>query len=230
MVKVEKTYDVEKKGSGRVDNIGKTTSDRVKTFKGLDLLPTEKLKKFVLIASPIPSLWPGHRLVLAPGESVHLVDSETFLPTPFTSAVGYEFRIIKTWGSTDQPGLIRTYLDEFPPGVPLFLANAMLNAGGIYVEQDINMPTTAFIDPDFSDPHILDFIVFNIGVGNMRASATVSALLVDHGSDPDFEHNTKEVRCPFCGNVQTVPIESTRITCDEGHKFMVEYHPWGCVA
>lgn len=229
MVKLEKTYSVERKGSGRADNIGKVFSDRVKTFKGLDLLPNEKIKKFILVASPIPSIWPGHRLVLAPGDSAHLVDSETFLPTPYTSGVGYEFRMIRVWGSADQPALVRTYLDEFPPGNPLFLASTFLNAGGVYIEQDIGMPTTAFIDPDFEDIHILDFIVFNAGVGDMRASTAVTALLVDNGSDPDFEHNTKNVRCPFCGKIKTVPISDTKITCDNGHDFIVEYHPWGGV-
>ena len=206
---------------------GKIFSYRIQTFKGLELLPNEKLKKFAIIASPIPSIYPGHRLVLAPEESVHLVDTETFLPTPFTSAVGYEFRIIKLWGTADQPAFVRTYLDEFPPGNPLFVSNAFYAAGGIYVEQDIGMPTTALVDSDFSDEHILDFIVFNAGVGDMRVSTSVTALVVDHGSDPSFERKTKKVRCPFCGNIQTVPIESTKITCDNGHDFIVEYHPWG---
>lgn len=229
MVTVKETYSVEVKGIGRTDNLGKMISDRVKTFKGLDLLPNEKLKKFVIVMSPIPSFYPFVRGVLPPGESVHYIDAETNLPTPYTSPAGYEIRLIRIWGSGDQPALVRTYVDEFPPGNPLFLANAFYNAGGVYVEQEIGMPSSTLTDPNSLFPHIFDFIAFNIGFGDMRGTSAVTAMLIDHASDPSFERGTKKVKCPFCGKIKTVPIKTTHITCDEGHNFIVEYHPWGGV-
>lgn len=225
MVKVAKTYTVDKKGTGRIDNLGKIVSDRVQTFKGLELLPNEKLKKFVIAMSPLPSVY-GGRDVLAPGESTHYIDSETTDPTPYIILAGYEFRIIKLWGSGDQPAMVRTYVDEFPPGNPLFFSNAFYGAGGVYSEQQIEMPSSAGLDPDFSDPHKFDFVAYNIGYGDMRGSSAITALLIKHSSEP-FERDTKDVKCPFCGSIKTVSIKDTHITCDNGHDFIVEYHPWG---
>jgi len=221
MVKLEKTYGVEKKGTGRVDHIGKMTSDRVKTFKAIDLLPNEKLKIFMFTATDEFSLFPWVVPLLSAGNTYHLFDTETFLPMPYVSGAGYEFTIIKMWGTADQPVIGRLYMDT------QLMINVMHVAGGVYNEQDIAPHSTKNIDPDFSDAHILDFIVTNAGIGPTLGAAVTIALLTDHGSDPNFEHKTKQVKCPICGVIDTVPISTTKITCSNGHSFIVEYHPWG---
>jgi len=221
MVKVEKTYDVELKGTGRIDNIGKMTSDRVVTFKNLNLLPNEKLKKFTVVATDELSLFPWIQPLLPAGDSYHLIDVETYLPSPYAVASGYELKFLKMWSSADQPHSARVYMET------QLIAVGVYTAGGVYNEQDIALPSTAYIDPDSSDPHVLDFVMTNVGIGPLWGSGLLIALLIDHGSDPDFEHKTKQVRCPQCNSIKTVPIEATKITCDNGHDFIVEYHPWG---
>lgn len=200
---------------------GKIFSYRVQTFKSLVLLPNEKLKKFVVVATDELSLFPWVQPLLPAGDTYHLLDVETFLPTPYITAAGYEFKLIKIWGSADQPTLSRTYMET------QLIVNALHEAGGVYSEQDIALPSTASIDPDFSDPHVIDFIITNTGISPMLGAGIVTALLTDHGSDPMFERDTKQVRCPRCNSIKTVPISATKITCDNGHDFIVEYHPWG---
>jgi len=202
---------------------GKVTSSRVETFKGLELLPNEKLKKFVIAVDSEVSLFPYVKPLLPAGSLYHLIDIETGFAVPYLVGAGYEFRVVKMWGSADQPTLTRTYFEG------QFVGNASSKAGNIYSEQEVDLPTSSLLDPDFSDTHILDATVTNVGLAPMYGTAALTAILIDHRTDEKFEHDTKQVRCPFCGDVQTVPIESTHITCavNPRHKFIVEYHPWG---
>lgn len=223
MVKVAKTYNVEIKGTGRRDNLGKIVSDRVKTFKGLELLYNEKQKAFAIVASDEVSLFSWVKSPLPVGSHYHLVDVETFLPTPYTVAAGYELKILKVRGSADQPILSCTYLEGQLIGSSVYMP------GGVYVEQEIALPTTIALDPDFSDAHIFDATLTNIGLAPLFGSGGFTAVLIDHHSDEKFERDTKKVKCPICATIDTVPISTTKTTCSNGHDFVVEYHPWGGV-
>lgn len=174
MVELEKSYSVSKKGTGRTDNLGKMFASRVQTFKVIELLPNETLKKFIITAADEISLFPWIRPLLPIGGSYHLLDVVTYLLTPYTVAAGYEFKIIKMWASMDQPALGRSYMDT------QLIENSLFTAGGVYSEQDIGMLSTADIDSDFSDSHVFDFSLTNIGADPMMGTAVIVALLIDH--------------------------------------------------
>lgn len=222
MARVKETYDVEVKGTGRRDNLGKIVSDRVKTFKEVTLLPNELIKTFSIVFSDVESLFPWVNSPLAIGSTAHLIDNSTNLPMPYVVPGGYELKIIRLWSSIDQPVLAELYVNT------QMASNLLSQVGGVYFEQEIEEFTTKDLDPTFTTAALMDFVGQNAGYDYAYGTAVLSCLLIRHGTEP-YEEDTKIAKCRVCGEEKRIPYDATSMKCSQGHETRFYVYRWGGV-
>lgn len=208
------------RGMGRPDfslNVG-----RAITRKGITLQYSEATKMFarsyISTDEWQTSAYPGVGVALDPGESDHLIDFGTGLALPFTVPQGYILGI--KYYSFSSAGIfsVSQYLDN------MIVQNAFMRNLEIYYEQEIFAVGTDLIDPAGLTSHIYDFKVTNLGTEPLCAIFGVVGILKAVGTEP---LTTKTVGCKLCDKTATVPYNTTKWACPNGHKNIYYNLPFG---
>lgn len=215
---MRRTFSIPALGIGKPDYSEEIASGRIKA--GIRLAYNEQLKMFVVMFTPLPSPVPWRRDPLPIGDMQHLIDSATGIPTPYAYQAGYDLEILSWWYSLSQ-NLDGVTLGD---GMPV-LTNALLARDNFYIQEIVGWSGT-YLDPEFGQPHLVDFMATNVGVAPCTGSMMVLAILRRIRSTP--LSTTKKVRCPYCKAEKTVPLMSTKIKCDKcGKPFWVYAFGWG---
>jgi len=204
-----KEYTVEQRGVGKPDYSSNVTEiKRGETLVLFEPRPDERQKIFY-VSHPLAS-------PLAVGETVHLMDRETNLATPYTSPIGFLASQRERFFSFN--GAIRFTLtvDTLEPVVLFPSADNLM---GSY--ESIAAIDTKYWDPEASFGHTWDMTITNVDTIPLSGMAQVALIFTEIGSSVMTE---KRVRCLKCGNIMTVPLKQTRIECSEcGYDFVVPF-------
>lgn len=201
-------FPVETRGVGKPD-YSRVVSG-AKQRAGIHLEYTQQLMQFAVIFTdivphPYPVPWVQDRLGI--GAQSHLYDISTGLVTPYNLSSGYTLSMIQKSWSFDQDVEMWLYMDG------ILMVNPGITSAGVEVGFNMLVPyTTAAIDPMAASAHTLDVVVINRGGAVMEGAIDFVGLLEKVGSPP--WPTTKDCRCPFCGHIQTVPVGTTVIICD----------------
>lgn len=223
MKRVASTYTVAAKGIGKPDYSKEVSAGKERA--GIALKYNQRFRVFVGgwgITDPLyPWLLPNSIPV---GGSDHLCDSDTNLPLPGpfpTIPVGRTLTMISVAFSTTQDMELYAYTDCISPELPGVCTNLGVSTGGMPIyENKIREFSTIWYDPTASLPHTLDIIAYNRGAVELHGGMALLCVEEIVGTTP-FPI-TKDCMCPHCKHVQTVPIETTRITCEGcGKVYMV---------
>jgi len=208
------------RGKGRPDY--SQNIEKGKVIKDIGILPYEsKLKIFtVSFTDGISSIYPWIKSTpLAAGGTASLIDSETGIEMPYTVPAGYDLKILKYWTSTSQPTELIIKLD----GQVLSTFNFV--DYDVYFEQEAGLFKIQYIDPTLSSSHTFELQIKNMGSSPLRGTVELISLLTKVHTK---EITTKDVKCPFCGNIQTVPLTQSKIVCSKcGKTYIVRALPFG---
>ncbi|MBA7597929.1 hypothetical protein ES703_04937 [subsurface metagenome] len=165
----------------------------------------------------IPSPFAWVQAPLAPGATAHFVDNVTGLALPFTVPKGYTLTLIAGGGSFTEDSITWVYLDNY-----LVMSGGVVGGGGWVYENRVVGITTATLDPIGATSHTLDLQLTNRGAGNLEGGVEWSGILEAVGTSP--LPTTKVVRCKWCGHEQTVPRETTHVTCPKCGQLTIYYN------
>lgn len=212
----EKEFDVAQRGIGKPD-FSKKIHD-IKTgyvYGQFQPRPTERWKIF-LASYPVGS-------ELGAGASAKFLDIETNLPAdPYTSPVGWYLRFASTKATFDQATRVELIMGQklvpplpkitfLPPVQDVFARN-----------EQIPYLDTRYWDPLASDQHEITLTLTNTSASDVIGFAEVALIMEQVGSP---EMTEKQVKCLSCGHTNTVPLEQTKITCENcGSIFIVPYY------
>lgn len=202
-------YTVEKKGVGKPDYSSNIYAiKRGETFVLFEPRPDERQKIFY-VSHPLSS-------PLAVGETVHLIDRETNLATPYTSPIGFVVSQRERFFSFN--GAIRFTLavDTLDP-IVLFPSSDSLMAS----YEAIAAIDTKYWDPEAGYEHTWDMTITNIDTIPLSGMAQLALIFTEIGSSVMTK---KKVRCLKCGNIMVVPLKQTMLKCTEcGYAFVVPF-------
>lgn len=159
---------------------------------------TNERQKIFYVSHPLGS-------PLAIGETVHLIDRETNLATPYTSPIGFLASQRERFFSFN--GAIRFTLavDTLDPVVLFPSADNLM---GSY--EAIAAIDTKYWDASAEEAHTWDMTITNVDTIPLSGMAQLAIILTEIGSPVMTE---KKVRCLKCGNIMTVPLTQTKIIC-----------------
>lgn len=204
----KKTYTVEQKGVGKPDYSSNISEiKRGETFVVFEPRANERQKIFY-VSHPLGS-------PLAVGATVHLIDRETNLATPYTSPLGFLASQRERFFSFN--GAIRFTLavDTLDPVVLFPSADNLM---GTY--EAIAAIDTKYWDAEASYEHTWDMTITNVDTIPLSGMAQVALILTELSSSVMTE---KRVRCLKCGNITVVPLKQTMIKCTCGYEFIVPF-------
>jgi hypothetical protein len=166
----------------------------------------------------IPYLNPFVLAPLAVGASAHLLDGETGLPF-LTTPKGFTASLLQYEWTNDQDIKVPYYVDGI-----LYSYAQIGSAGDSGTINPTIAVTTGSYDPKALTPHVWDVVVYNKGLDVLTGGVDFLFLLQDVGTPP--LPTVKDCKCPFCGNIQSLPIETTRVVCSRcGKLYMLHYYP-----
>jgi len=180
-----------------------------KERRGIRLEYSQHLKMY--FRSCAHGIDPAYPLVIPDpipvGGSRHLIDFETNTETPFPVDPGYTLTLIAVACSFTQDAAIYAYIDY-----PLFYyCLGTVEAGFPVYENRIVGISSLWFDPTAAYPHTVDLKVYNLGLGDLFGTIVITCILKAMGTPP--WPTTKECRCPYCGNRQVVPVNTTKVKC-----------------
>jgi len=216
-MRVTKSFTVEQTGIGKPDYSREVSSGLERA--GLYLKYNQRLKLFGRsfnigdVDYPLLPVTP-----LASGANTHMRDLETNLLLPVTIPAGYTLSMLTIGSTGNQDFMVYSYLDN---ALVTSVLIAMGSGGTDYVNKMIGF-STSMIDPTGASAHTLDVKIYNRGGGDLYGGVTIDAILEKVGSPP--WPTTKECECPYCGNRQRVPIDTSTITCSKCGKVYVVYN------
>lgn len=211
----KREFEVPRKGTGRPD-FSEETHNINKGKIYTEFWPKEDERWKVFLFS-----WPP-TAKLKVGESVHLLDIETFLPTPYTTPTGWFARFAEWMGSFDKKTMLTVTMDDYPPFLLLYPVQ-----GDTHEYERISFFDSRYFDPNVEEPHTWSFIVTNIDTEDAIGCAQ-TALIMQKVGTPEMKE--KKIRCPKCGFDNIVPIEQNKITCVNcGYVFVVPYYGRGVI-
>lgn len=203
-MKVTRSISVEPTGVGKPDYSREVSSGR--TRPGFTLKYGQSLSYLAVILSGIASPFPIVQPPLAAGGTIHLIDGETYAPTPYTIPVGYTWSAFQIGYGLNQDSRLQAYLDGNYMG-QLILASS----GLAHVIAEVAAFSSKLFDPTGAVAHTFDFVLENTGGANMEGAASVWGILEAVGTEPLPENKT--VVCKRCGNKTVVPRETTKLKC-----------------
>lgn len=165
----------------------------------------------------IPSPFAWVQAPLAPGATAHFVDNVTGLALPFTAPKGYTLTLIAGGGGFTEDAIAWVYFDGY-----LVMSGGIMPSGQQVYENRVVGITTATIDPDGDTAHTLDIQITNRGAGNLEGGIAWTGILEAVGTSPP--PTTKVVRCKWCGYEQTVPRETTHVTCPKCKQLTIYFN------
>jgi len=196
---------VEKWGTGHPDYFRKVyEAFRTRTVKEYDLKPNEKYKAFGWLFTELPSLVPYRMNPLAPNASVHSVDMETGIPTPYTVPKGYELRVGPQSAACNEPFKINLYVDG------ILFHEIYQQYMEFYTIQEVAVPFIGGIDPTYSNPHTVDWILTNLGSSNLKGWCFGVYIMEAKKTEVI---KTKKVRCRNCGYIEEVDLYTSKWVC-----------------
>lgn len=216
MPRVASSYAVKGKGIGWPDH-SKTVSSAI-TRSGIRLKYSESLKIGLLTFLAVPPGYPFPYFVdpLAPGASQNIIDAETGHDTGFTIPEGYYGTILELIAKSNQDISAWIVFDTLNCGCLWQLAG-----GDTLYEHEVVPLSTSMLDPAAAAAHNLNFFVTNEGGADLIGGATVIILLEKAGTKP--LPTVKDIKCKHCGNIQTVPVETTQVICPKCGKLTIYY-------
>lgn len=191
-------FAVPVRGIGRPDYSREiNTIKRGETFLQFEPRFDERQKIFYAIhplASP-----------LALGQTVHLMDRETNLVTPYISSVG--FLVCQRERFFSFNGAIRFTLkvDTLEPAVLFPSADNLVTSYEAIAAID-----TKYWDQNAQSEHTWDMTITNIDTIPISGMAQVALIFTEIGSPVMTE---KKVRCLKCGAIMVVPLKQTMVIC-----------------
>ena len=194
-------------GVGKPDYSNEISLGQVRP--GLTLKYNQILIAATITFSNILSLYPWVQPVLAPGATAHIIDASTGLSWPYSTDVGYVYKIIQASSNFTEDCHVRAYMDT------IFLGSAGVSAGGIsnFATEIIGMDTS-MLDPTGAAAHLYDVTFENIGLGNLEGASGMFGINEAVGTPP-FPV-VKTVKCKWCGYLAVnVSIHTTRLDCPE---------------
>lgn len=211
------TFAVETRGIGKPDYSREVSSSRQRS--GVYLKYNQTLVTFGLCwtdmvghPSPIPWVQPP----LASGGQQHLIDFTTGLAMPYGTLVGYTITMYQKDWTVDEEIEIWLYYDGFLVACP------GISAGGdnIYINP-VYTYTSTTLDPTAAAAHTWDILVVNRGAGDLEGGIVFATIIEAIGTGP--LPDTKQCGCPFCHHLQTVPVGTTVIVCENcGETYYVQ--------
>lgn len=165
----------------------------------------------------IPSPFAWVQTPLAPGATAHYIDNVTGLTLPFTVPRGYTLSLIAGGGGFTEDAIIWVYIDGY-----LAINGGLMPGGQSSYENRVVEMSTATVDPTGAAPHTIDIQITNRGAGNLEGGIQWVGILEAVGT-PSLP-TTKTVRCKWCGHEQTVPRETTHVTCPKCGQLTIYYN------
>lgn len=210
-------FTVETRGVGKPDYT--RIIEGSKQRAGLHLEYNQQLVTFAVvftdqIAHPSPLGWV--QPPLAAGDTAHLYDQSTGIVMPYNWPTGYTLTLLQYEWANNEDIEIWLYIDTILAGCPATSPSGDNQGWNMVVMFD-----QAFWDPTASSPHIFDIQVVNVG-GLALEGAIDFVMIYEKVGSPDWPV-TKDCRCPFCGNMQTVAVGTTRIICEKCGRLFVVY-------
>jgi len=169
---------------------------------------TNERQKIFYVSHPLAS-------PLGIGETVHLIDRETNLVTPYTSPIGFLASQRERFFSFNGAIRFTLVVDTLDP---IVLFPSADNLMGTY--EAIAAIDTKYWDAEAGYEHTWDMTVTNVDSIAISGMAQVALILTEISSPIMTE---KKVRCLKCGNIMTVPLTQTRIKCTNGCEFIVPF-------
>lgn len=167
-------------------------------------------------AYTIPSPFANVTLPLAPGETVHFIDSETGSELPFIVPAGYTLTSISAGSSFNQDAMMWGYFGGYlrtSVGVPA--------GGSIAYEAEVVAFGTSLLDPTAESAHPIDVQITNRGGGNLEGGIAIYGILEAVGTKP--LPAIKTVKCKHCQHQWDVPVETTQLICPKCSKLTIVY-------
>jgi hypothetical protein len=200
---------------GDAPDYSRTVSSSVQRA-GFRLRENQSLKVFALALTNIPSPFCWVTTPLPPGQTIHFIDCETGLSMPYTVPQGYTITQLALASKMTQDRNVRMYIDG------MFLGYNMLMTGGEMLYLNEVFPEgTSFFDPTGATSHTWDLELINMGTSPLEGGGAHSFILEKVGSEP--LPDVKTVKCKFCGNTQTVPVEVSQVICSNCGKLNLYY-------
>ena len=198
---VERVFPVPVGGTGRPDYSTSVTSiKRGETYTEFQPRSNEKVKIFLAAHGP------GSELAV--GATEPLFDFETFIPTPYTTPVGWHADFREWFFNYNGKVRVDTNCGDFPF---LVLHNYIGSREFVHSYEQIIFFNTLFWDPLALNPHTFTFTVTNDDTVPVSGCVQVAMVLTDIASSyPE----TKRVKCLKCGHINEVELRATRVTCE----------------
>jgi len=193
-----------------IANTGNTVTVAALTGGGANLWNTGDV---YTIPSPFAWVQPP----LAPGATAHYIDNVTGLSLPFTVPKGYTLSLIAGGGGFTEDAIIWAYFDGY-----LAINGGVMTGGQTSYENRVVEMSTTTVDPTGAAPHTVDIQITNRGAGNLEGGIQWVGILEAVGTSP--LPTTKTARCKWCGHEQTVPRETTHVTCPKCKQLTVYYN------
>ncbi len=202
MTHVESTKTIVATNVGRPDYTGEQW--QAKTSSRYELRENEALKSFAICGSTIVSPYPWVVSPIVVGVKTALIDTDTGLAMPYTVPAGYELELLQFEGGASQNARTYFYVDGF------FLQHLYFGGLDTFFFQNVTGFTTKDIDPTFSSSHTIEVDVENLGIDTATGLAEIDWILRRHHTEVP---TSKTIRCKWCGNITTVPFDTTSCKC-----------------
>ncbi len=211
------TFEVPVRGIGKPDYTREVSSGKERA--GLSLAYNQSLKIFGRSLNIGDALYPLVPVTsLAVGASTHLRDLETNLPMPYTVPQGYILTIISGSSTINEDVMVYSYMDN---GL-ITTCLTVMSSGQLEYHNEVLGLSTEIIDPIGAFVHTLDFIIYNRGLGDLYGGIQYVTVLEALGTPP--LPTIKDCMCPYCENIQTVPVDTSDIICIKCGKLYKVYN------
>ena len=154
---------------------------------------------------------------LGVGMTAHLIDPQTGAPFLITPK-GFKAILVEYSWTCNQDIEIAYFFDG------MFGAHTIGQSGDFKMIDPAYAISSALYDPQGQSAHVWDVVIKNKGLDVLLGGIDYVFLLQDIGTPP--LPTVKDCTCPFCGNVQSLPVETTRVVCSKcGKLYMLRYYP-----
>ena len=186
---------------------------------GLRLKYNESLKIFGRAFTSLPLPPPPFAWITAPlaaDDTASVIDFETGFTLPYTIPKGYTLTMLTRSHSFTQDTISWLYVDGY-----LYACYGVQAAGSVVYHAQVVEHGTHLIDPTGDTTHLIDLKVTNLGEADLEGSWSIRTILKAVGTQP--LPTTKTVKCKFCGNEQTVPLDTSQVICSKCGKLNIYY-------